>query len=207
MMHPTTAVARRTGMAAVTAGAFLFLGVGPELLWPVQEPDGSVTHTAAFILYVTCWTVGAVALTVALLGVDGVAPGPLSRAGRIGRSVCLAGGTLLAAFGPVAAVTALVDGAPAEWSFLLFALGMLSFVPGAIFLALGLRRAGAPRGVWVAVMVAAGGVVLALVASADPWHDLGLFGFYVAWAAVGLRLLSGGRAVSTGRGRDRAPVR
>jgi hypothetical protein len=31
---------------------------------------------------------------------------------------------------------------------------------------------------------------VALLAEADPWHDLGLFAFDAAWIAVGLGLLT-----------------
>ena len=82
------------------------------------------------------------------------------------------------------------DGAPAEWSFLLFAVGLLMLVAGSVPLALGLRRTGDLGGWWVAVLVAGAGGLVALGAEADPWHDLGLFLFDAAWVAVGLRLLS-----------------
>jgi hypothetical protein len=193
MTSATPAIQRRTGAAALAASVLLVLAVGPELLWPVQRSDGSVTDPVVFTLYLISWTLGAGALTVALLGLGRVGPGPLPRAGRLGRGLCLAGAVLLAAFGPVGLVTALLGGAPAEESFLLFAVGMLLFLPGAIAFALGLRRSGSPTGIWVPMLVAAGGVVAALVVSADPWHDLGLLTFHAAWAAVGLRLLVGAR--------------
>lgn len=187
MTRPTPGVRRRTGAAAVAAALFLLLGVGLELVWPVQRADGSVTDPVVFTLYLTCWTIGAAALLVALLGLGRV--DVLPRAGRIGRGLCLTGAVLLLAFGPVGLLTALLDGAPAEESFLLFAVGMLLFLPGGIALALGLRRGGSPRGLWIPLLVAAGGVVVALVAPADPWHDLGLLTFFGAWAGVGVRLL------------------
>ena len=190
MTRPTAAVLHRTGAAAVAAGVFLFLGVGPELLWPVQRPDGSVTDMALFALYVTCWTIGAAALAVALLGLDRVGPGPLPRAGRIGRGLGLAGAVLLVAFGLVGLVTALLGGAPAEWSFLLFAVGLLLVIVGSVPLGLGLRRAGGPAVWWIAVLVAGAGGLAALGASADPWHDLGMFLYDAAWVAFGLRLLA-----------------
>ena len=56
-------------------------------------------------------------------------------------------------------------------------------------LALGLRRAGGVGGWWVTLLVAGAGALVALGAAEDPWHDLGLFVFFAAWAVLGLRLL------------------
>jgi hypothetical protein len=183
--------ARPTGRAAVAAGVLLFAAVAAELVWTVQRPDGSVTNLAGFALYLTAWTAGAAALLVALLGLGGSrsVAGRLSRGGRIGRGIALTGAVLLVAFGALGLLTALVSGAPAEWSFLLFAVGLLLIVVGAVPLALGLRRAGGLGGRWVAVLVAGAGGLVALGAAVDPWHDLGLFLFDAAWVAVGLRLL------------------
>jgi hypothetical protein len=176
--------------------------VAAELVWTVQRPDGTVTHLAGFGLYLLLWTAGAAALLISLLGLGGSRSeaGPLPRGGRIGRWIALTGAALLVAFGAVGLVTAMVDGAPAEWSFLFFAVGLLLLLVAAVPLALGLRRAGGLGGWWIAVLVAGAGVLVALGAEADPWHDLGLFVFLGSWAAVGLRLL---RAPASVR---RAPV-
>jgi hypothetical protein len=197
-MTENIAVDRRTGTAAVAAGLLLFASVAAEVVRPVQTTDGTVTDVAGFALYVAGWTLGAAALLVALLGLGDRTS---SRAGRIGRATSLVGAGLLIAFGAVGLVTALVSGAPAEWSFLLFAVGLLLLVVGSVPLALGLRRTGGLRGWWVAVLVAGVGGLVALGAEADPWHDLGLFLFDAAWAALGLRLLGARTAV-----RERVPV-
>jgi hypothetical protein len=190
-MTQPTVVDRRTGRAAVTAGLLLSASVAAELVWTVQRPDGTVTNLAGFALYLTAWTAGAVALVVALLGLGGPrsVTGPLPRSGRIGRGMALTGAALLVAFGAVGAVTALSGGAPAEWSFLLFAVGLLLVAVAAVPLALGLRRAGGLGRWWVAVLVAGAGALVALGAAEDPWHDLGLFVLFAAWIALGLRLL------------------
>jgi hypothetical protein len=190
-MTESTAPDRRTGAAAVAAGVLLFASVAAELLWTVQRPDGTVTNLAGFAVYLTTWTAGAVALVVALLGLGGArsAAGPLPRSGRIGRGIALAGAVLLVAFGAVAVVSALVAGAPAEWSFLLFAVGLLLLLVASVPLALGLRRAGGLGGWWVTVLVAGAGALVALGAAEDPWHDLGLFVFFAAWIALGTGLL------------------
>ena len=204
MADPSTTVAdRRTGRAALTAGVLLFLAVAPELLWEVQRPDGSVTSMAGFALYLTCWAVGAGALLVALLGIG--RGGVLPRSVRIGRRLCLTGAVLLLVFAPVGLVSALVSGTQAEWSFLLFAVGMLLFLPGGIALGLGLRRSGGRAGVWASLLVAAGAVFPALVASASAWHELGLLLFDAAWVALGVHLLTRGRHAA-GPALDRAAV-
>jgi hypothetical protein len=189
MTEPT--VDRRTGVAAVTAGVLLFLSVAAELVWSVQRPDGTVRNLPAFTLYMAVWTAGAVALVVALVGLGGrrSAAGPMPRSGRVGRGIALAGAGLLTGFGAVGLVTAVVAGAPAEASFLLFAVGLLLILVAAVPLGLGLRRAGRLGRWWVTVVLAGVGALVALGASDDPWHDLGLFVFFAAWAVLGLRLL------------------
>ncbi|MDP9430228.1 MAG: hypothetical protein M3Q47_15805 [Actinomycetota bacterium] len=138
---------------------------------------------------------------VTLLGLGGhrSAAGPLPRSGRVGRGIALAGAALLVAFALAGLGSALVADAPAEWSFLLFALGMLLFLVAAVPLALGLRRAGGLGGWWVTVLVAGVGVLVGLGASADPWHDLGLFTFFGSWVALGLRLLTTGSPAGADR--------
>ena len=190
-MTDTSTAARRTGGAAVAAGVLLAASVAAELVWGVQRPDGTVTNLAGFALYLTVWTAGAVALVVALLGLGGSRPaaGPLPRVGRIGRGIALSGAALLVAFGAIGLVTSLIDGAPAEWSFLFFAVGLLLIMVATVPLALGLRRTGALGGWWLTLVVAGVGALVALGAAEDPWHDLGLFVFFAAWVVLGLRLL------------------
>lgn len=189
--------ARRTGLAATAAGALLFVSVAAELVWPAQQPDGSLTKPGLYFAYLTAWVVGAGALLLALRDVgntpDG-SPPDLRRGGRIGRRLSLAGAALLLAFGVVSLASALATGAPAEASFLLFALGLLLTIVGQAMLALGLRRSRSLGGWWVALLVAAFGALVAVVAVADPWHDLGMFTFDAAWVALGAGLLARGRS-------------
>ena len=194
-MTQSTPADRRTGGAAVAAGLLMFASVAAELVRPVQTADGAVTDLAGFVLYLAGWTAGAAALVVALLGLG---DRTRTRAGRIGRAISLTGAALLLGFGAVGLVTALVDGAPAEWSFLLFAVGLLLLAVGSVPLALGLRRTGCW---WVAVLVAGAGGLVALGAEADPWHDLGLFAFDAAWITLGVGLLGARTTV-----RENAPA-
>jgi hypothetical protein len=62
-------------------------------------------------------------------------------------------------------------------------------VIGHATLAVGLRRAGILRRLWIAPLVAAAGASIALVA-ADIWHALGLLTLTAAWTALGVRLIA-----------------
>lgn len=183
-----SAVDRRTGAAALAAGVLMFVSVATELIWNVQRPDGSVFNTPVFVLFVGGFGLGTAALGVALHGL-GRGAVALSRAGRVGRAISLAGAVLLTAFSVVYLATGLVTGTPLETAFWLFLLGFLMLIVGSTPLALGLRRSAVVGRWWAAVLVAAGGAFVAMLTLA-PWHELGLFTFDAAWAALGLRLLT-----------------
>ena len=177
---------RRTGAAALTAGILMFASVAMELSWNVQRPDGSVVDMPVFVVFIGGFAVGTAALGVA---VHGLGRGlELSRAGRVGRAMSLAGAGLLTAFSLIFLATGLATGMPLETAFWLFLVGFLLLIAGSVPLALGLRRSGIEGAWWTAVLVAgAGGLVAMLTLS--PWHEIGLFTFDAAWAALGLRLL------------------
>ena len=103
-------------------------------------------------------------------------------------------------------MTAVATGTPLEASFWLFLLGFLLLIVGSVPLALGLRRSGALGGWWAAVLVAGGGALLAM-ATLSPWHEVGLFTFDAAWAALGLRLVAVSRRSPDGAVVDEALVR
>ena len=197
----------RTGAAASAAGVLMFLSVAIELVWNVQAPDGSVTNWPVAVLFFGGFLLGTTALTVAMhgLGRGRVAAG-LPRAGRVGRALSLAGAVLLTAFALLYLATALATGTPLEASFWLFLLGFVLLIIGSVPLALGLRRSGALGGWWAAVLLAGGGALLAMT-TLSPWHELGLFTFDAAWAAVGLRLLAVSRRTPAGSVVDGALVR
>lgn len=194
MQHLHVDQVRRTGGAAIAAGALLFAGVAPELVVQAQEPDGTVTRPALWALYVILWTLGSAMLVLAVRGLRRLSGPDASRrrrSGRAGYRISIAGAVLLAAFGGVALVTGLVSGKPLEAAFLLFALGLLLLVVGQVLVGTTLRRSGAVGAWWVALPVASLGVLVGVAIPADPWHDLGLFTFDAAWAALGARLLIG----------------
>ncbi|CCG02005.1 hypothetical protein [Blastococcus saxobsidens] len=190
-MTDPIAVDRRTGAAALTAGVLLFVSVATELVWNVQRPDGSVSDLPVFVLFAGGFVLGSVALVMAVHGLGrGRTGAALSRTGRIGRGVSLTGAGLVTAFAVVHLGTGLATGTPLEASFWAFFLGFLLLIAGAVPLALGLRRSSAVGGWWGAVLVAGIAAAVAMFAQA-PLHELGLFTFDAAWAALGLRLLSG----------------
>lgn len=184
MTEPTSGH-RRTGAAAVLAGSLLLVSVAGELIWTVQRPDGSVVSAAGFAGYLGVFLMGTLALVVAVHGTGGLVA---SRAGRVGRALTLSGAASLAAFTALYLVSGLVTGRPAEALFLLFLLGFLLIIAGAVPLALGLRRSGAVGPWWTAVLVAGAGALVAMTTQ-SPLHEVGLFTFDAAWAAVGLHLL------------------
>lgn len=186
MTQASTADRRTTGIAAVAAGVLMFLSVATELIWQVQHPDGSIASVPGIVAYLVAFVVGAAALGVA---VHGLGPATaMSRAGRIGRRLSVAGAALLTTFALVFLATALLTGTPLEASFLLFLVGFLLLIAGSVPLALGLRRSGAFGRWWVAVLVAGAGALVGVVAESAV-HEVGLFTFDAAWAALGVRLL------------------
>lgn len=198
----TGALSRRTGTAAVAAGLLLFLGVAGELVVRVQADDGSITRPWLAAGYTTTWVLGSAALVVALLGLRRLSPPDRSRrrrSGRTGYGLSVAGAGLLVGFGVVHLVTGAVSGVPYEGSFLLFALGLLLSVAGQLLLGLHLRRTRAVGRAWAALPAAAVGLLAGVLVPVDPWHDLGLFAFDVAWVGLGARLLRPARTEDPGR--------
>ena len=167
--------------ASAVAGGLLLAGsVAAELVHPVQAPDGAVREPVLFAGYLLLWIAGAVRLVRAASGLP-----RSSRAARIGRVLAIAGAALLTAFAVVVLVTGLA-GRPLEASFVAFALGLLLSALGALTAGIAGRRP--------LLVVAGVGALVALLAPGDPWHDLGLLGFCIAWAADGaVRLRTGER--------------
>lgn len=175
---------------ALAAGALLAAGVGAELMVKVQEPDGTVTRPVLFAVYLLSWVAGSAALAVAASRLRAACAQrePGRRAGRA--TACAAiGACLLCAFGVIALVTGLVQGAPLEAAFLLFALGLLLLVIGQVALSRRLRRTGLAGGAWALPAVGAIALLVGVAVSADPWHDVGLLTFFAAWVALGAWLL------------------
>jgi hypothetical protein len=203
MPDPMPTVDRRTGAAALAAGVLMFLSVTAELIWNVQRPDGSVFNTPVFLVFIGGFALGTAALVLALHGL-GRGGGVLTRAGRIGRAVSIVGAALLTTFAVLFLATGLATGTPLEAAFWLFLLGFLLLIVGSVPLALGLRRSGVVGRWWSAVLVAGAGALVAML-TLSPWHEVGLFVFFGAWAALGASIESRGRRAV--HGRAAAPVR
>jgi hypothetical protein len=189
MTAPTT-FDRRTGTAAVIAGVAMLLSVAAELVWQVQRPDGSVSSMPGFVTYLVTFAIGAAALTIAVHGLSRTTTD--SRAGRIGGRLSIAGAALLTAFAVLFLGTAAATRTPLEASFWLFLLGFLLLIVGSVPLALGLRRSGAVGRWWIAVLIAGAGALVGILAESAV-HEVGLFTFDAAWAALGLRMLTARR--------------
>ncbi len=205
-MTDTLFLLRRTGAAATAAGVLMLVSVAAELLWNVQRPDGSVVDPVGFAAYLGVFTVGAAGLAVAVHGLRDVVP---TGSGRTGRVLTTAGAALLATCTLLLLLTGLATGQPLEAAFLLFLLGFVLLVLGAVPLALGLRRSTAVGPWWTAVLVAGAGGLVAMTTQ-SPVHEVGLFTFDAAWAALGLGLLSLRRRTPGGTsrpGREAAPSR
>lgn len=201
-MHATPSTeSRRAAAPALAAGALLAAGVAAELVVKVQEPDGTVTRPALFAVYLLSWIAGSAALAVATarLRTACAQREPGRRAGRA-TACAVIGAALLAGFGIVALVTGLVQGAPLEAAFLLFALGLLLLVVGQVALARRMRRTGPGGAAWALPLAAALALLLGVVVPTDPWHDLGMLGSFAAWIALGARLRTAPAPVTAGRG-------
>ena len=186
MSERTGTIDRRGGVAALTAGVLMFVSVAVELLRNVQRPDGSVLDLPGFVLFVGGFTLGAGALVVAIHDLGRAVPP--ARAGRIGRVLSLAGSGLLSVFALLLLATGVVTGTPLEAAFWLFLVGFLLLILGSVPLGLGVRRSGIAGTWWGAIPVAGAGALLAML-TPSPWHEVGLFVFDAAWAALGLGVL------------------
>lgn len=172
-------VARRTGVAAILAGLLLFAGIGGELAF---GDDSDILLFAEVLLA----GLGIASLAVSLWGLRSLSP--VTRPGRIGINLALAGSGLLAIFAVVALIGVILNGKVPD-VFVLFGLGFLLLIVGILVFAPGLRRAPVFGRAWILPLVAVAGVLAAIVISADPFHDIGLVVFEAAWVAFGIALL------------------
>ena len=115
--------------------------------------------------------------------------GVLSRATSAGAWLSIIGAALFGVLA-VGGLAGIVTGTYLELAFVAFLLAFVLLIPGQLLLARGIGRLPAAVGFsrWLLV-VAAGGLIVALAAEMDPFHDLGLFTFDFAWAAVGVSLM------------------
>ena len=164
--------ARRAGVAAILAGALYFAGHVGELVF--DEPEA---------LFAVIGSIGVVALGVAMWGLRGLM---VTRLGRIGVRLAIAGFVLLALFA-VQVLVELVRTGDIPENFVLFALGFLLVLVGQLLFARDLRHAIGRA--WVLPLVAVAGLIAALAVETSVIHDGGLVVFEGAWIALGVVLL------------------
>jgi hypothetical protein len=181
-------VARRTGVAAILAGALIFAGQAGELVF--GSPSDAVG--AAFIVL---FAGGVLAFGIAFWGLRTLLRG--SRTGQIATWLGIAGCVLLAAFAVQATIEVARTGDVPE-NFIVFALGSLLLLVADVLIAFPLQRL--PIGAaWALPLVSVAGLVVALALDFDPVHDIGLFVFEGAWVALGVFLLRAERSIAVDR--------
>jgi hypothetical protein len=186
-----TTGAVRNGWAAIAAGPLLILATGIELIHPVQQRDGTVVEPVAFAVLVAMWGLGMLCVAATVFAVKALhreAAIPLSRAGRAGVRLAVAGSSLQVLFAILVGVTAAVAGKAWEASFVLYGVGFLSLVIGGVLLGFAVSRAGVLRLAAAPLWVGAAAAFVA-IAVMPPWHDIALFVFPSTWFALGMILL------------------
>lgn len=173
-----TDVRRRTGWAAVVAGALFFLGQGGELVF------GDDTDLLFGVL-VALLAAAIVAFLVAFIGLRTLLAE--SRLGRTGATVGAVGGCFLVAFAVQLAVAAVRTGEVPE-NFVLFGLGFLLVVVAHMLLLRPLRAlVGGAH--WLSAVAGVALLVALFVHERYIWHDIALFVFEASWVTLGWRLL------------------
>lgn len=173
-----TSVRRRTGIAAVTAGAGFFAGQAGELV--LGSPSDLVD-----IFFVVLVGLGFAGLALALWDLRAVIVGPSSA--RVGLWMAMAGAVVLLCFA-VQVVVVQVRTGDVPQTFLLFAVGFLLVLVGQVMFAPGLLGTDLSRA-WPLPVLATLGLTVGLGLDVDPVHDIGLLVFEGAWVAFGVLLL------------------
>jgi len=182
-------------LRSVLAALLLVVPVSAELIWPSLGDSGHLLFAAAQLIG---WFLVA---TVVRAGAGGNPEPTSTRAGRVGRRLLLSGCALQMVFALAYGGSAVIDGEPAEASFLLFLLGFLAMFVGGLVWGPALLRAGPAHLAGVGVLATAVLGFLAIAVGADPFHDLFLLSSYAAWVLVGRGLDAPPRS-STKRSRE-----
>lgn len=190
-MDALIAAAHRTSRLALLAGLLLFASLVAELIHPVQAPDGTSREPLLHAVYLLAWLVGSACLTMALVNVRSMLgdAGVRSRPARVGAWLSIVGAALFGVLA-VGGLAGVVLGTHLEIAFVAFLLAYVLLIPGQLLLAAGIGGLPAPVRFsrWLLVLAAVG-LVVALGAEMDPFHDLGLITFELAWVAIGLSLM------------------
>ena len=185
---------RRPTPAPAIAGGLLAAGaVAAELIYPVQYGDGTSREPVLHAVYLAAWVIGCALIAVAAAGLRQALPA--SRAASIGSWAAVVGAVALGVSGVLQLVGVLV-GTSMEGAFVLFLLAFPVLVVAGV--ALGLAARPSSSLAFGLFLLAAAGFLLALLATLDPYHDIGLIG--------GILTLTGGMAVLGGPTPHRDPL-
>ena len=176
----------RAASMAIAGGILFALSVAAELVFPVQNSDGSSREPLLHAVYLAAWIVGVSLIGAMALGLRALPTGGgRSRKASIGSWLVLAGAAAFAVSG-LGQLIGVLAGVQLDAFFVLFLVAFPLLVIGFVLLGLAMRGAGGP--VWILAFVAAAGFLVALLAEADPWHDIGLLTGAVAVAGFGVAL-------------------
>lgn len=202
MKSGSSTLAQRSGLAAVLGATLSAGAVGAELVHDVED-GSSIVNLPLFLAYVGTYGLGMALLSAALVGLRALhrsADADVGRTGRVGFRLAIFGTAANVLFAVVMLVGAIATRETVGVSFLLFALGFLALIVGQVLLGVGLRRGRLLGPGWLAPLAGVAAAVLAVTTAADPYHDIGLFLYFVTWVGLGgvvLARYAGGRSVSS----------
>ena len=180
----------RAGGAAIIGGLLMLGSVAAELLFPVQNPDGTSREPVLHSVYVLAWIAGSSLIGAAVwwLRTFLAADGALSRKASIGTWLSVAGAAAFALSVAISLI-GIATGSYLEAAFILFLVAYALLIPGQILLALAMRPISAFGWGWLLPILGAIGLFVAFAAEMDPYHDIGLFTFAIATIGLGLVML------------------
>jgi hypothetical protein len=183
----------------VLGGVLLTASIAAELIHPVQRSDGTTTDPFLHALYLAAWLAGCLLVALAVLGLGSMLrANGATRAGTIGMWLSVAG-IVCFALSAIGGLAGVFTGSYLEGAFVLLLVGFPLLIVGNLSMSAAARSSSVPRGTWLLLGVAAIGLLVALLAEADPFHDIGFFVFFGSWIVLGINLwLSAGVRAPTG---------
>ena len=175
---------RPTPTPAIVGGLLAAGSVVAELIYPVQFGDGTSRVPVLHAAYLVAWVIGWALVTMAAARLRGALPA--SRSATIGRWAAVVGAVALGVSGLVQLIGVFAGETPvAAFVLLLLAFPALAVAGVALGLAARVRDPLA----FGLFLLAAAGFLMALLATVDPYHDIGLIGGILALTA-GMAVLS-----------------
>lgn len=173
----------RLGLLLVAGGVLFFLSFASQIFIASPEVNGEVVNLPLYWLYNALMAVGVVLLALGVWGIRDTVGATIGQVGRVGTYLCIASFVFYLLTALLAAVEAGRTGRPPD-IFVFVGLALVLSVVGPLLLGIGLRHVdalGATRFLPFLVLL---GALLAFV-PVDPWHDIGLAVFSLAWVALG----------------------